>query len=511
MRRRRILLVAVGATVAVAGYGALVLVSGDAPERAELGAAPADDDGAHRLEGVWVVADGPASYVGYRVRERLGPVAAPSDAVGRTGAVEGSARIEAGELTELEVVVEMAGLDSGSSARDDFVRDEALDVEQFPTAALRLDAAVPLGDVARGAVVDLSVPAELTLRDETHRVDLAVQARWNGSTIQAAGSTTIRRSDYGIDVSSRAGFNIDEQGTIEFELTFSAEGAPVDAPPSTITDPGVVPTEEGERRPPCSGAPDLTLDRPLLVATDDETGRARIETVAGAGAPTPIHEDAGLTGGVSWAQDGERVVFSSLAADEAPRTLSTAAADGSGLMPVPGLSDVTHPDWGPAGLIAFVRWTGEDSDIWVVAPDGSAARRLVATPGIDADPRWSPDGRSILFTTATERDNQDIVTVDADGGDLRTVAGGSGYEYAPSFGPDGDVLFVRDGSVMAVDPDGAERQLTDGPSDTNPELSPDGRHLALLREGSLFVSTDGADPVCVATGRALTGGPRWRP
>ena len=88
------------------------------------------------------------------------------------------------------------------------------------------------------------------------------------------------------------------------------------------------------------------------------------------------------------------------------------------------------------------------------------------------------------------------------------VAGGPGCEYAPSFGPEGDVLFVRDGSIMAVDPDGDERQaLTDGPSDTNPELSPDGRHLAYLREGNLFVATDGADPACVATGRALTGGP----
>lgn len=524
MRRRTILLLAgLGAAVVavpVGLYGLVALSNRDAPEPAALGAPPeASGGGPATADGTWVVADVATNFVGYRVRERLGPVAAPSDAVARTDQVDGTVTIRAGQLTALDVTVELASLTSDSARRDDFVRGEALDVDEFPTGELHLTDPVEVEAFDSGQphdVVELAVPAELTLRGETHEIVFEVQARWNGPTIQAAGSTRIQRSDYGIDVSSRAGFNISEDGTIEFELTFASGQGAVGAPPPTLVDNPATMSDEGEFRPPCqTGDTELRLDPPILVAGSAPDGDStNVELVSGAHQVAPVVTSGGLAGGVAWSPDGRQIVYSSSATVEDPRTLWVVAATGGLPTPLPGLSDVTHPDWGPDGRIVFVQHTeGDQSDIWVVEPDGSGARVLAETPGLDTDPRWSRNGESVVFVTVDGEQNQDVVVVGSDGRGLRTLVSTPAYEYAPSFTPDGDVLFVRDGSIFAVGIDGEdERQLTEGPSDANPEMSPDGGRLAFLRRGSLYVAApDGSRPACVVTNESIGSGPRWQP
>jgi Tol biopolymer transport system component len=63
------------------------------------------------------------------------------------------------------------------------------------------------------------------------------------------------------------------------------------------------------------------------------------------------------------------------------------------------------PSWSPKGdVIAFTRRTGGtddyDYDIFTMRPDGSNIRQLTKTPGNDSHSSWSPDGRSILWTSA---------------------------------------------------------------------------------------------------------------
>ena len=54
-------------------------------------------------------------------------------------------------------------------------------------------------------------------------------------------------------------------------------------------------------------------------------------------------------------------------------------------------------------LVAFA-YAG---DIWVVSRSGGTARRLTATPGVETDPDFSPDGSKIAFT-ATVGGNTDV-------------------------------------------------------------------------------------------------------
>src|SRR5215217_1059732 len=64
------------------------------------------------------------------------------------------------------------------------------------------------------------------------------------------------------------------------------------------------------------------------------------------------------------------------------------------------------------GRVAF---TYQD-DIWVVDADGSNPRRLTVNVGRDFSPRFSPDGKSIAFTS-NRTGNNDVFVIPAIGGE----------------------------------------------------------------------------------------------
>ena len=71
----------------------------------------------------------------------------------------------------------------------------------------------------------------------------------------------------------------------------------------------------------------------------------------------------------------------------------------------------TDPQWSPDGTrIAFVSdRTGKaydgsrNTDVWVIPASGGALTKISDHPFEDESPRWSPDGKQILFTGQTER------------------------------------------------------------------------------------------------------------
>lgn len=517
MRRRTvIIMLAVVAvflgSIPIAAYAYLAWTTRDAPEPASLDEAPGGvAGGPTAIDGRWAPAPGATSYVGYRMRERVGPVSAPSDAVGRSRALEGTFTIEGSRLTKLDFTVDMTALRSDSSRRDEIVRDESLETGRFPTARFTLDDPVDGEAPRQGRVVKLRVPGKLTLHGVTRNVSFDVQARWNGPTIQAAGSTRIERGDFGIETGGLAGFSVAETGTIEFELTLAPPGATVEgATPDTLADNPETPTASDDVVPCQSDGATPPLASPMLVTNN--SGVAMI--VAGSGQTSVAYASPGRLDGASWSPDGTTILFAGSPTRETQPALATIPAGGGAPTPLANLGGTAQPDWGPNGEIVFVKNEGDGSDLWIADADGANARRLVATPGADRDPRWSPDGRWVVFSNLAGAHNQDVMLVRADGTSLRAIASTKGYEYAPSFSPDSKtVVFVRDGAIREIGlDDDHSRPLTNGADDANPSLSPDGTQLAFVRAGSLHVAgADGAEPHCVQTDQAIGGGPRWRP
>ena len=74
-----------------------------------------------------------------------------------------------------------------------------------------------------------------------------------------------------------------------------------------------------------------------------------------------------------------------------------------------------HPDVSPDGtriaFDAYMPGTPDDTDIYIVSMDGGVSLLTVDTPFSDIRPRWSPDGRFLVYSS-NRTGNWEILIVD---------------------------------------------------------------------------------------------------
>ncbi len=154
--------------------------------------------------------------------------------------------------------------------------------------------------------------------------------------------------------------------------------------------------------------------------------------------PKKLTSGAADSGWAVWSPDGKTLVFD---------------------------SNRTDPDPNDASVI---------NDVFSVRPDGTDVTLLTDSKGLSGEPAWSPDGVSI----AMEADRGDpvhqqgIYVMDADGTNLRrvTIPSAGFHDGKPRFSPDGKhLVFTRfrgkdlaeKAAVFTVSPDGTHlRRLT---------------------------------------------------
>lgn len=174
-------------------------------------------------DGEWVVlADDPeAVFVGYRVLELFGGETVKKEAAGRTPIVEGTMVVDGAEVTDVDITADLTGLESDSSRRDGMVQGTVLQTSEFPEATFVLTEPVDLGgEPSLDAPVTTTATGELTVHGVTKEVTFELEARWNGDTIDVAGSTPVVFADFGITAPETPAVSVDTEGTIELQLTF---------------------------------------------------------------------------------------------------------------------------------------------------------------------------------------------------------------------------------------------------------------------------------------------------
>jgi len=224
------LLTGVAGVVAVGAAGVLfiyfVLFSHSAPAPLALaspsavGASPALT--ATEIPGIWTVTT--RSVAGYRVREQLAFLQSPSDAVGRTSQITGSATIT-GSASALTVSaasfsVNVQSLTSDQQMRDSHIQTLGLESAQFPEATFVLSSPVSLlANATSGAEVHASLTGALSIHGTTKSVTIPVSARLSGSEIEIVGSITFPWGEFGMQVPNVAGFvTVDGTAKMEFDL-----------------------------------------------------------------------------------------------------------------------------------------------------------------------------------------------------------------------------------------------------------------------------------------------------
>ncbi len=107
------------------------------------------------------------------------------------------------------------------------------------------------------------------------------------------------------------------------------------------------------------------------------------------------------------------------------------------------IKNVADPQISPDGKqIAFVvteynlREGKSNSDLWLMNADGTHLRQLTHSEAADWHPRWSPDGKTILFLS-TRKDGAQIWLLPVEGGEPRQLTKMSTGVSDPVWSPDG--------------------------------------------------------------------------
>ncbi len=275
---------------------------------------------------------------------------------------------------------------------------------------------------------------------------------------------------------------------------------------------------------------------------EDDSGRVQVwaacADLSKARRVTPIKGPFG--GWPVWSPDGSRIAFDSEVGDA--NDVLTIAADGSDVRRLTDSVGVSgDPGWSPDGsLIAFEADRGESGKqgIYVAdAKDGSGLRRVTTLPaGFSQDhaPRFSPDGRQLVFTRERSDSESALFTVNLDGSGLLKITTAELHPGDATWSPDGaqiafeaDLMPDRRAGPWVVNAAGTGARSLTGPQDpdvdwngfSDPVWSPDGRLILVLQgihhpdgsatAGLATIHPDGSNLRYITDGKGMEHQPDW--
>lgn len=155
-----------------------------------------------------------------------------------------------------------------------------------------------------------------------------------------------------------------------------------------------------------------------------------------------------------------------------------------------GSQPILSPSWSPDGRqIAYMTYADNHAQIVVQSAAGGSRRVVVQSDTTSSAPSWSPNGSQLAISRADKNGNMDIYTVDLGSGAQHRLTNSNAIDTEPTFSPDGRSIYFtsdRGGSPqvyrMSASGGNVQRAVVGGSYSSNSQISPDGRYMALTRQ-----------------------------
>ena len=198
-----------------------------------------------------------------------------------------------------------------------------------------------------------------------------------------------------------------------------------------------------------------------------------------------------------------RIAFTRVAVQAGEPQLFIAAYDGTDehpLLPASAADAYANYDavWSPDGKsIVFTSERNGSADLFRVNPDGSGVEALTTDPAYDDQAAFPPDGRQLVFVSSRVGGVANLWTLDLKTLQARRLTSGPGGDFRPSWSPDGKWIAFASGranpfafgkgrwersqmaDIYIVRPDGSglKKITTSGNFYGSPKWMPDNRHV----------------------------------
>lgn len=189
--------------------------------------------------------------------------------------------------------------------------------------------------------------------------------------------------------------------------------------------------------------------------------------------------------------------------------------------------EVVYQFTGEAGTsdtkIAAVGSTSGSKELYLMDYDGAGMTQLTSTQSINLSPAWSPDSRSLAFTSYMWGYPYLFRLLVFERRPIQLLSGFTGINTTPAWSPDGKLVAMtlsKDGNpeiyVLNVSTGTARRLTNHWGIDTEPSWSPTGREIAFVSDRSgiaqIFVmDAEGSNVRRLTFAGGMNTQPRWSP